>query len=238
MKRNAIRFFPAAALILMLTVLVSCQVTPEPASLSAEENMPISDQPAEQPQTMPERPSKKASNGLEISSNQQQTDANEAASEDGVPPEAEEIDELPSSSDVATQSRKLEHFTLAQPRLMGLTVGDGQEIVAQLHGQPREMSSIADGERKLSVHHYDGFMVGMNAQQKIEFITVMSRHVEPGLNGFHIGHTSVEAMKQLGEPASENEYVLTYQGNGTMLKLDVDPVTGEVLSARLFAEEE
>ncbi|GIQ71301.1 hypothetical protein DUZ99_08370 [Xylanibacillus composti] len=242
MKAYAIRFLLVAAIVVLPVAISGCkQAAPDPASLSAEENRPISDQPEEQPSPSADRPSKKETNGLEISSDQHQsTDAGLAANDgENLLPELEATDTLPQAPEEGTApSKPLQQFTLTQPRLMGMTVGDSHEVVAQLHGQPKELATMADGEHKLSVHQYDGFMVGINEQQKIEFITVMSKQVDPGLNGFYIGSTAAKAVDALGEPTSENEYVLTYLGNGTMLKLDVDPVTNEVISARLFPEED
>ncbi len=227
-------------LVLVPLLITSCSQATEPDSLSTKQNIPITDQPVD-PSHKNGKPdsSAKETNGLEISSSQQQTETDPTAAEADKPiEESDAVEEQPQPDESTVVPQSLEQFTLAQPRLMGMTVGDSQEFVTQMHGLPQEMTTMSDGEQKLTVYHYDGFMIGMNVQQVVEFITVMSSHVESGLNGFHIGGTVEDAIHSLGEPSTENDYVLAYQNEVALLKLDVDPATNEVITARLFPAEQ
>lgn len=118
--------------------------------------------------------------------------------------------------------------------LMGLRIGDGKQTVTRKYGQPIDEYSMDDGDADLLVCDYAGFSVGFDARGRVEFVTVHSAAVDPGLNGLKIGSSVKEVRATLGEPDTNTSFVLTYKSAGTIMKLDVDRKKEAVHSIKLF----
>lgn len=131
--------------------------------------------------------------------------------------------------------KPIKAYSAQNPVLAGLSLGDSDNDVIQLHGNPVNRYVMDDGETPISVYDYQGFSVGFNGKQRLEFVDVTSPDAEPGLNGLRLGQHEDDAVHALGKPDTNTGYVLSYQTKSTVLKLDVDPKTKTILSIKLFA---
>nr|WP_275983760.1 DUF4309 domain-containing protein [Paenibacillus hamazuiensis] len=144
----------------------------------------------------------------------------------------------PASSPAPTPKPKVEvqeSYSQAKPSLMGLTMKTSPETVIAKFGEPKEQFTMDDDTDPLTVFDYTDFTVGFNKQKQLQFVDVRSAEVDPGLNGLTLGQTVEDAYNALGKPDSNTSYVLSYKSEGTVLKLDVDPKSGQITSIKLFS---
>lgn len=120
-------------------------------------------------------------------------------------------------------------------QLMGIKIGDSINQLLQLHGDAKQQYTIDDENNPITVYVYDGFEVGVNASQTIEYVDVYSPEVDPGLNGLHIHQTVDDAVQALGSPDTNTQFVLNYFYDNLVLKMDIDPVNNNINSIKLFA---
>lgn len=128
-------------------------------------------------------------------------------------------------------------FTASKPTLMGLTTADNVDALIHKFGNPSDQFTMEDPVAPITVYEYPGFSVGLNKTNTIVFIEINSDQVNPGLNGFHLGQQVSQAIKALGNPNTNSDYVVSYKSGGVILKLDVDPKSRIVRSIKLFNEE-
>ncbi|MCI3920935.1 hypothetical protein MO973_11885 [Paenibacillus sp. TRM 82003] len=127
-------------------------------------------------------------------------------------------------------------FDPAIPTLMGVAIGDDAASIAQRFGEPTSTAELPDDAVEASVLSYPGFTIGIR-KQKVLFVEVSTRSINPGLNGLRLGDELDSASEKLGQPTIASDFVVTYAGNGSILKLDVDPDTEQIHSIKLFPEE-
>jgi hypothetical protein len=121
-------------------------------------------------------------------------------------------------------------------RLMGLALGQSSQDVSRKFGSPAETFELPENDLDASVLVYPGFMVGI-LNEKILFIEVNTRSVNPGLNGLRLGDSSESIDDLLGHPATITPFLITYKSEGAILKLDIDPQTQKIHSMKLFPAE-
>lgn len=162
-----------------------------------------------------------------------------ATSEDkGTKKELKTDKNKPSKSVVNKQKYDVsDPFTASKPTLMGLTTADNIDAVLHKFGNPANQFVMEDPTAPVTVYEYPGFSVGLGKANTIVFIEVNSDQVNPGLNGFRLGQKVSQAIKALGNPDVNSEYVVSYKSGGVILKLDVDPNSNIVRSIKLFNEE-
>jgi len=122
-------------------------------------------------------------------------------------------------------------------KLMGLALDVPKSQVVKLYGSPQSIFEMNDPLQPLTVYQYTNFSVGFNTANQIVFITINGSKADPGLNGLQLGQSQKDAIKALGTPTTMTKYVLTYQSSSTVLKLDIDPQNGTIISIKLFASE-
>jgi hypothetical protein len=125
-------------------------------------------------------------------------------------------------------------FSSKNPKIMGLAIHDLQEKVIAQYGKPADSFVMEDPTEPITVYQYEGFSVGFNSTNEIQFIDVSSAKVNPGLNGLRLGYTSSQALEALGKPDKNSSYVMTYITKTAILKLDIDPKTKQIQSIKLF----
>lgn len=121
--------------------------------------------------------------------------------------------------------------------LYGIAIGDSQASVTYKFGKPTSSLVMEDGEETLTVYRYDAFTVGFNPRQEVKFIEVTAELPDPGLGGIRLGSSSTDALRLLGEPDINTEYVLSYVSGGAVLKMDVDPMLQKITAIRLFSDD-
>lgn len=129
-------------------------------------------------------------------------------------------------------------YSIDKPLLVGVAIGEAMDNAAELHGKPPSTFTMEDADDPLTVHEYDGFIIGYNGKKLVEFVEVVSEDIDPGLNGLRLGQTTADASKALGKPDSSTDYVLTYKTKETVLKLDLDMKSRTIQSIKLFARNE
>jgi hypothetical protein len=125
-------------------------------------------------------------------------------------------------------------YSPKQPKVMGLGINEIQQNVVSKYGEPKESYVMDDPTEPITVYQYEGFSVGFNSANKIQFVDVSSDQVNPGLNGLQLGQTTNQALITLGKPDTNSSYVLSYNTATAILKLDIDPKTKTIQSIKLF----
>ncbi len=120
-------------------------------------------------------------------------------------------------------------------RLLGFALQEPMSAVIAQYGHADEQFTMEDGEEVIIVHYYPGFTIGCNHQRGIHFIDVYSANIDPQLDGLRIGSTRMEALDILGEPMQHTLSVIMYEREGTILKLDIDHTSDQIVSIKLFA---
>ncbi len=128
-------------------------------------------------------------------------------------------------------------YNRKQPQIMGLVLAETQDQVVLKYGNPQHTYVMDDPTEPITINEYEGFSVGFSPAKQLIFITVSSAKVNPGLSGLTVGQTVNDAVKALGKPDVNTNYVLTYQSDSTILKLDVNPKTEIITSIKLFGAE-
>lgn len=123
----------------------------------------------------------------------------------------------------------------SQNKLMGIKIGDTVTRMIHLHGEAVQQYTMADENNPITVYVYDGFEVGFNPSQRVEYVDVHSSQVDPGLNGIRIHQTVEEAIAALGTPDTNTQFVLNYMTDEVVLKMDIDPRNNKINSIKLFA---
>ncbi|MDB5054888.1 MAG: hypothetical protein JWM44_2938 [Bacilli bacterium] len=129
-------------------------------------------------------------------------------------------------------------FNTKQPSVMGLTLKETENNVNIKYGTPSDSFVMDDPAEPITVYQYEGFSVGFDGANQVKFIDVSSAKVNPLLNGLRLGQTVDEAVKALGKPDLNTNYVLTYNAKEAILKLDIDPKTKTIQSIKLFGKSE
>ncbi len=143
-----------------------------------------------------------------------------------------------STQQANSQNNPIPVFSPKQPKIIGLAIGEPQEKVIIQYGKPLESYIMEDATEPFSVYQYEGFSIGFNSANEIQFIDISSADINPGLNGLRLGQTSAQALEVLGKPDKNTSYVISYNTKTATLKLDIDPKTKTIQSIKLFAVNE
>jgi hypothetical protein len=127
-------------------------------------------------------------------------------------------------------------FDAKKPALMGLDLSASRSAVREKFGKPISEYEMEDALDPLTVAEYDGFIVGFDKLHYVAFVEITSKDTDPGLNGLRLGQKGKDAVKALGEPHNRTSTTIVYKGNGTVLKLDLNPKDDTIQSIKLFAD--
>ncbi|MFF2482810.1 hypothetical protein [Paenibacillus sp. NPDC058071] len=123
----------------------------------------------------------------------------------------------------------------AKPAILGLSIGDGKAKAVKLFGEPDDTYTLEDEEEKIEVYEYKGFAVGLNTKSKVQYVEIYDRDVSAQLSGVRVGDKTESVVKTLGKPDTQTDFMLTYEGKGSLLKLDLDPDKSKIVSIKLIA---
>lgn len=121
------------------------------------------------------------------------------------------------------------------PALHGIAIGDRTSAVTKLLGKELDSYTLEEENSRIQVHEYKGLSVGFNGKGSVHFVEVYGEDASAGLNGLTIGDNPETALKKLGKPESQTDYLLTYEAQGARLKLDIDPGNNAIVSIKLIA---
>ena len=125
-------------------------------------------------------------------------------------------------------------YTPENPSLMALTLSDTFEDVTKRYGKPDRQYVQNEGGEPLIIYHYPQFTVGFAENRKVHYVEICENGSDLGLNGLQLGSSQASAVQALGKPDTDSGYVLTYQTEDTILKLDIDPMSDTIQSIKLF----
>lgn len=124
-----------------------------------------------------------------------------------------------------------------KPTLAGITLNLQKADVKKKLGTPTDSYAQDSETGPIDILEYKGLTIGFgSADQGVLFIEAYAKDVVTGLNGLKVGDSEDAAVKALGKPDSQSSYLLTYKTANSLLKLDLDPDSHEILSIKLFIE--
>ncbi|QHW34271.1 hypothetical protein GZH47_28055 [Paenibacillus rhizovicinus] len=121
------------------------------------------------------------------------------------------------------------------PRLIGVAIGESKSEAAAKLGKPLDSYPLEDGDAKLSVDEYAAYTVGYGSDKNVVFVEVFDKAAVTGLNGIRVGDSGRSAVKAIGKPSSQTASVISYEADGALLKLDLDPQNSRIVSIKLFS---
>ena len=124
------------------------------------------------------------------------------------------------------------------PRLHGIAINDSRTIIESKLGKPSDSYTYDDEDEAITINEYVTFSVGFGKNKKVKFIEVFDRKSVTDLNGLRVGDNESLAVKLLGKPDTHTTSVLIYKAANSLLKLDLDPDTNEIISIKLFLNTE
>lgn len=135
---------------------------------------------------------------------------------------------------VKTQSEDAS-WSADSPKLQGIAIGDSDTTVNQLFGKPADSYMLNEENETVKVLEYDGFAVGINDHKKVQYVEVYGTSLSAGLSGLRVGDDPEAALRALGKPGKQTSYLLIYEAEGALLKLDLDPAQNEIVSIKLLS---
>jgi hypothetical protein len=127
-------------------------------------------------------------------------------------------------------------YKLEKPTLMGLKLGADKDSVLSRFSKAKDQFVMDEDGDPITVYEFQDFSIGFNKQNQLVFVNVNTPDIDPGLRGLRLGGKSGDAISALGKPDTNTTYVFAYKAQGTMLKLDIDPITDTIQSIKLFAD--
>jgi len=127
-----------------------------------------------------------------------------------------------------------DNYNASKPTLMGLSLNASKAAVIGKFGEPKSQHILADDAGSVQVFEYNDFAIGFKGDGRLEYVEVLSDRIDPGLRGLKVGQKTSDAIAALGKPNVNTGYVLTYESEGAVLKLDIDVTVDQVLSIKLF----
>ncbi|CAM4463068.1 hypothetical protein FHS16_003104 [Paenibacillus endophyticus] len=122
-----------------------------------------------------------------------------------------------------------------QPMLKGVSIGNDHSAITKRFGVPLDSYKLDEESEPITVLEYDGFAIGINPFQSVQFVEVFGKNISAGLSGLQVGDKPELALRTLGKPEKQTAYLLTYETINALLKLDLDPVHNEIVSIKLLA---
>ncbi|MFF2886845.1 hypothetical protein [Paenibacillus sp. NPDC057967] len=133
-------------------------------------------------------------------------------------------------------SGKPDEWSLDEPRLKGVAIGDSNEVIHRYFGQAEDSYHLEEEAESIRVLEYDGFSIGLDQSGFVHFVEVFGADTLAGLSGLRIGDDPDKALKELGKPDSRSDYLFIYDAAGATLKLDVNPDRDEIVAMKLIAQ--
>ncbi|MBD2847899.1 hypothetical protein IDH44_22110 [Paenibacillus sp. IB182496] len=225
-----IRSAAGAAAALLLAGALGCAADDQPPVSGGPSNVGTSS-----PEDTSNRPDGQSSpqQAYDSSLTENQPEDGLALPDDGVktPGKGEDADSG-DADDSTTQERQ---WNTERPLLKNVSIGMARSDVEARFGQPRDAFTMQGDSETVEVNDYDGFSIGFDSDGHVIFVEVHGPEATTGLNGLRIGGDEEMAIEALGKPTNHTTYVLSYAASGSLLKLDMDPHSGEILSIKLFA---
>lgn len=136
---------------------------------------------------------------------------------------------------VVAADGEVPQWNTKNPSLLGVAIGDSNAVMNKLFGAANDVYRIDDATDSIEVHEFKGFAIGLNEKDEIQYIEVYDAAISTGLGGIRVGDKGETAVKVLGKPSTQNNYIITYTGENTLLKIDLDTEKNQIVSIKLLA---
>ncbi|UHA72654.1 DNA uptake lipoprotein [Paenibacillus sp. 481] len=123
------------------------------------------------------------------------------------------------------------------PKLKGIALYESSEDVIKRWGEPTDKYTMDDTD-PIEVMEYDGFAFGCSTNGEVAFIEVSGNGISTGISELKVGDNDSAAVRVLGKPDLDTDYVWSYKTDKSLLRLDLDPKTNRIQSVKLFPHEE
>lgn len=221
----------AVAAALLIVALTGCQFDPTREFASTTEPDTVTASPITDAGSKPNSP-QKTYNERENGNGKQVSDELAA---DGNATTADARTESSNGSGKSPAAESEQTWNAKAPKLLGIAIGESKATASDRLGKPIDSYALDDDKDKLSVDEYAAYSIGYTASQKVRFVEAFDKSATTGLNGLRVGDTGKSAVKLLGKPATQTSSVLSYPAEGALLKLDLDPRNGRIVSIKLFS---
>ncbi len=128
-------------------------------------------------------------------------------------------------------------FQPNSPSLGSLALGATDKEVFKQYGLPADTYPLPGDNLTIEIWEYDGFSVGLNANNQVVYVEIISSDVNTGIKGLLSGMDGSKAAQLLGIATEDQTNVLAVEVTGGWLKLDLDPDTQQVLSIKLLSKD-
>ncbi|MDQ0112743.1 hypothetical protein [Paenibacillus harenae] len=230
-RRDRPAFAKAAAAAVFALVIAGCQNQAEPTAPPVAE---IAEQQPFQENNNANSPQKTYLEDEHKQAPSEEPSLSGAGTESNIPGETSALhNDEPDKAVVNTESED-QPWATSNPKLVGIGIGDSADEMTRLFGEPIDSYSLEEDADAVTVNEYDGFAVGINESRSVQYIEVYSDQISAGLSGLAIGDKPDAAIRQLGKPSTQTEYLLTYEAEGALLKIDLDPAQNSIVSIKLL----
>lgn len=219
----------ASALVILLAGCQSATTAPPDSYIS--NSSPNSNQSEEEPGS-PQKTYSEQSNNEKVTEEPHMNSADITSGTNAETSTLHKTDDAKAA--VKTESGDAAAWTVSAPMLHGLAIGDSDSKVKKLFGNEIDSYTLEEETESIQVLEYDGFAVGVNDHKTVHYIEVYGNNISAGLSGLQIGDKPDKALRTLGKPEKQTAYLLAYQAQGALLKLDLDPDHNEIVSIKLL----
>ncbi|MDG0813612.1 hypothetical protein [Cohnella rhizosphaerae] len=114
---------------------------------------------------------------------------------------------------------------------LGMTLADAE---AEIGGPPSDSYSLPDAGRTVELREYGGLTVGVDTSGHVVYVEISSAAIASGLPNVEVGSSISDAARRLSLKAVPSSSSMTADVEGGILRLDLDPVSDEVLTIKLI----
>ncbi|THF83347.1 hypothetical protein [Cohnella fermenti] len=156
-----------------------------------------------------------------------------AAAEAIVPPAASEAAHAQAASLKEEPVSELA-FDPNDPQLSGIRLGDSASEAEQRLGDVQAEYELPSGRSDIHMKEYAGATVGFDDSGRAVYVELSGSASSSGIKGVRLGGSAEEAAAALGLALAPEDMLLLLDVKGGLLKLDLDPVSRDILSVKLI----
>ncbi|MDG0790098.1 hypothetical protein OMP38_03945 [Cohnella ginsengisoli] len=121
------------------------------------------------------------------------------------------------------------------PRLggisLGMTLADAE---AEIGGPAGDSYTLTEAGHTVELREYGGLTIGVDSSEHVVYVEISSASVSSGLPNVEVGSPTADAARSLSLKAVPSSSSMTSDVEGGILRLDLDPVTDEVVTIKLI----
>lgn len=114
---------------------------------------------------------------------------------------------------------------------LGMTLADAE---AKIGGPADDSYTLPEAGRAVDVREYGGLTIGVDTSGHVVYVEISSASVASGLPNVEVGSSSSDAARSLSLKTVPSSSSMTTDVEGGILRLDLDPVSDEVVTIKLI----